>query len=72
MSHCLSFALLGSLISDEGSEEETAPAPGTSQDMLLEVMGPYENYISGMLTNYKQLPLDRLHKMLQLFVISPK
>ena len=43
-----------------------------AQDALLEAMSPFENYINGMLTNYKQLPLDRLHKMLQLFVISPK
>ncbi len=35
-------------------------------------MSPFENYIHGMLTSYKQLPLDRLHSMLKLFVISPK
>lgn len=35
-------------------------------------MAPYENYVMGMLTTYKQLPLDRLHHMLKLFVIAPK
>lgn len=45
---------------------------GGAQDAVLEVMAPYENYIIGMLNNYKQLPLDRLHNMLRMFVISPK
>jgi hypothetical protein len=39
---------------------------------LLE-LSPYEPYIMSMLNNYRGgLPLDRLHSMLKLFVVSPK
>ena len=66
------FPLPGQVITDQGAEEDIPVSSSGAQDALLEAMSPYENYINGMLTNYKQLPLDRLHKMLQLFVISPK
>ena len=62
----------GQVITDQGAEEDVPVSSSVAQDALLEAMSPFENYINGMLTNYKQLPLDRLHKMLQLFVISPK
>ena len=64
----------GTTITDQvpGAEDDVPGITSGAQDALLEAMSPFENYINGMLTNYKQLPLDRLHKMLQLFVISPK
>jgi anaphase-promoting complex subunit 2 len=39
---------------------------------IVQELGPYEPYIMGMLANYGGLPLDRLHNMLRLFVVSPK
>jgi anaphase-promoting complex subunit 2 len=33
-------------------------------------MGPFENYIMGMLTNFGALPADRLHNMLRVFVVG--
>lgn len=33
-------------------------------------MGPYENYIMGMLTNFGALPCERLHNMLRVFVVG--
>jgi anaphase-promoting complex subunit 2 len=33
-------------------------------------MAPFENYIQGMLTNFGQLALERLHNMLRVFVVG--
>lgn len=33
-------------------------------------MGPFENYIMGMLTNFGALPCERLHNMLRVFVVG--
>lgn len=33
-------------------------------------MGPFENFIMGMLTNLGNLSLDRLHNMLRVFVVG--
>ena len=30
-----------------------------------------KSYITGMLTNFKTLPLDRIHNMLKMFVTDP-
>ena len=30
-----------------------------------------ENFVKGMLTNHKQLPLERIHNMLKMFVQDP-
>ncbi|KAG1665781.1 hypothetical protein FOA52_002876 [Chlamydomonas sp. UWO 241] len=68
----LDAAMHGETISDEGAEDEAPTSVAGAQDALLDVMAPYENYIMGMLTTYKQMPLDRLNHMLKLFVISPK
>ena len=66
----------GCTLSDVGAEDEvpTTLAGGGAQDSssLLEEMAPYANYIIGMLSNYGALPLDRLHSMLGIFVVSPK
>eukprot|EP00798_Chlamydomonas_sp_ICE-L_P002183 gene2183-33798_t len=63
----------GTVVTDFGAEDEV-PATVTSgaQEVAIEEMSPFENYIYGMLTNYKELPLDRLHSMLRMFVVSPK
>lgn len=70
------FALFfsGQTLTDQGADNDgpMGSSSGSAHDALLEAMSPYENYISGMLTNYKQMPVDRLHKMLTMFVISPK
>ena len=33
-------------------------------------MKVYEQYVTGMLTNFGQLPIDRIHNMLKMFVAS--
>ena len=40
-----------------------------AQDRALEQQAlMYENYVRGMLSNFGQLPLDRIHNMLSMFV----
>lgn len=73
---CLCVVCAGTVLTDFSTDDSSSSgaerAVLSSSERLLEEMGMYENYVMGMLTNYKQLPLDRLHKMLQLFVVSPK
>ena len=71
---CLAFAgsVLTDFTADDNGSNSSASTSQTSAERLIEEMGMFENYILGILTNYKQLPLDRLHKMLQLFVVSPR
>jgi anaphase-promoting complex subunit 2 len=40
----------------------------TDGDIQDEIMQVYESYITGMLTNFEALPLDRIHNMLKMFV----
>ncbi|KAJ9522865.1 hypothetical protein QJQ45_023651 [Haematococcus lacustris] len=63
--------LHGTCLSDWGLLEE-APALPSATEGVVEELSPYLPYINSMLTNYNGLPLDRLHAMLKLFVISPK
>lgn len=56
-------------IESQEDEGEGGPDP---VNLMLEAMLPFENYIHGMLTNYKQMSLEKLHSMLKLFVMSPK
>jgi anaphase-promoting complex subunit 2 len=42
----------------------------TAEDRLVREMGPFENYILGMLANFGALPLERLHNMLRVFVVG--
>lgn len=55
---------------------QTHPASLMSQPTggagALEAIAPYVPYIFGMLHTYGGLPLDRLHSLLKLFVVSPK
>ncbi|KAF5833089.1 anaphase-promoting complex subunit [Dunaliella salina] len=62
----------GCRVEDLGLEEDAPTQLPTAIDSLVLELGPYEPYIMGMLTNYGGLPLDRLHAMLKLFVVSPK
>jgi len=62
----------GSRVEELGLEEDAPTQLPTAIDSLVLELGPYEPYIMGMLTNYGGLPLDRLHAMLKLFVVSPK
>jgi len=39
--------------------------------MLLMQEAVIQSYITGMLTNFKALPLDRMHNMLKMFVTDP-
>jgi len=54
---------LNDAIDDEGDESGT----GTADDG----MQVYESFIFGMLTNFDQLPLERIHAMLKMFVTDP-
>jgi len=38
--------------------------------MLVLPAQPFENYILNILVNFKQLPLERLHSLLRVFVVS--
>ena len=55
----------------ESQEDESEGGPDP-QSSMLEAMLPFENYVNGMLTNYKQMSLEKLHSMLKMFVMSPK
>ena len=59
------------LAEEESQEDDSEAGPG-GQNAMLEAMLPFENYINGMLTNYKQMSLEKLHSMLKMFVMSPK
>eukprot|EP00775_Hariotina_reticulata_P008508 gene8508-8690_t len=42
----------------------------TAEDRIVAEMGPYENYIIGLLTNFGTLALDRMHNLLRVFVVG--
>lgn len=42
----------------------------SAEDRIIAEMGPYENYIIGLLTNCGTLSLERLHNMLRVFVVG--
>ena len=50
----------GAAAADDG---DAAVADTTEQDNAV-----YEGYIVGMLTNFKSLPLERIHNMLKMFM----
>jgi ribosomal protein S2 len=51
---------------EEAGEEEDAQAKADDgQEAVI------HSYITGMLTNFKALPLDRIHNMLKMFVTDP-
>lgn len=52
------------------SWSDDARASSSAEDRLIAEMGPYENFIIGLLTNCGTLPLDRLHNMLRVFVVG--
>ena len=59
--------------SREVSDYSWKEAPGgaaSAEDRLVAEMGPFENYILGMLTNFGALPCERLHNMLRVFVVG--
>ncbi|KAG2487792.1 hypothetical protein HYH03_013636 [Edaphochlamys debaryana] len=62
--------LKGASLTDAGAEDEAPAQLPSAADRAVEEVGPYENYIKGMLQNYGGLPLDRLNQLLRLFVVS--
>lgn len=56
-------------VTDFSWQEDTGVS-GSAEDRVLAEMGPYENYIIGLLTNCGTLSLDRLHNMLRVFVVG--
>ncbi|GFR52614.1 hypothetical protein Agub_g15130, partial [Astrephomene gubernaculifera] len=62
--------LEGATLTDYGAEDEAPAQLPSAADRAVEEVGPFENYIKGILQNYGGLPLDRLNHMLRLFVVS--
>lgn len=60
----------GSRESTDYSWKETGGPAASAEDRLAAEMGPFENYIMGMLTNFGALPCERLHNMLRVFVVG--
>jgi anaphase-promoting complex subunit 2 len=56
-------------VTDYSWKESGGPA-ASAEDRLVAEMGPFENYIMGMLTNFGSLPCERLHNMLRVFVVG--
>jgi anaphase-promoting complex subunit 2 len=54
----------------DASWADDAHTASTAEDRIVAEMGPFENYIIGLLTNCGSLPLDRLHNMLRVFVVG--
>lgn len=52
------------------SWQDASGPSASAEDRLVAEMGPFENYIIGMLTNLGALPADRLHNMLRVFVVG--
>ena len=52
-------------------EEEPESAVASAEEQAAAEMAVYESYITGMLTNFDELPLDRIHNMLKMFVSDP-
>lgn len=50
--------------------QESAVGGASAADRLVAEMGPFENYITGMLSNMGALPLERLHNLLRVFVVG--
>jgi anaphase-promoting complex subunit 2 len=48
-----------------GSPDEDDGGASAAEAQLEQEMTVYESYIVGMLTNLKQLPVDRIHNMLK-------
>ncbi len=42
----------------------------SAEEKLIAEMSPYENFIIGILTNFSAVPLDRMHSLLRMFVVS--
>lgn len=49
---------------------DAAGAASSAEDRILAEMGPYENYVIGLLTNCGSLGLDRMHNLLRVFVVG--
>lgn len=64
-----SFSSVSREVTDLSWQEDTG-ASGSAEDRTIAEMGPYENYIIGLLTNCGMLSLDRLHNMLRVFVVG--
>ena len=61
------------MATDMGLEGEEQGVVSSAVEVLQAEMGPFENYIVGVLTNWPAgLPLERLHNMLRMFVVNPK
>lgn len=60
----------GSRETTDFSWQEAAGGVSSAEDRLVAEMAPFENYIQGMLTNFGQLALERLHNMLRVFVVG--
>lgn len=56
-------------VTDLSWQEDTG-ASSSVEDRVLAEMGPYENYVMGLLTNCGILSIDRLHNMLRVFVVG--
>ncbi|XP_047323702.1 anaphase-promoting complex subunit 2 [Impatiens glandulifera] len=54
------------LVADEDGESSVA----TLEDQLLKEMTVFEKFISGMLTNFGSMALDRIHNTLKMFCIA--
>jgi hypothetical protein len=54
----------------DASWADDTHAAASAEDRIIAEMGPFENYIIGLLTNCGSLPLDRLHNMLRVFVVG--
>jgi anaphase-promoting complex subunit 2 len=57
-------AAVASLMDEDGSEGQAVSVVAQEE----EEMDAYESYICGMLTNLGQLPLERIHNMLKMYV----
>jgi anaphase-promoting complex subunit 2 len=57
-------AAVASLMDDDGSDGQAVSVVAQEE----EEMDAYESYICGMLTNLGQLPLERIHNMLKMYV----
>ena len=51
-----------------GDEDEDEDMLAQNQEELEQQALVYENYVRGMLSNFGELPLDRIHNMLSMFV----
>jgi hypothetical protein len=56
--------------SDTTWQEGEQSAEDAATAKLQGSMGPFENFIVGLLTNMGAMPLERLHNMLRAFVVG--